>query len=64
MRWTSVEFVYKDESIAIDIFPQLNCFLDFSRAVTPFCKNKVRKNKTQVGIAFVVNLWCSDLNKF
>ena len=39
-----IRVIFKDESIAIDIYPQLNFFLDFSRAVTSFCKNKVRKN--------------------
>jgi len=48
----------KDKLITIYIVPQLKYFLDFSRGVTPFCQNTVRKNQTKVGIAFVVNL-CS-----
>jgi len=32
--------LFKDESITIDIVLQLKFFLDFSRGVTPFCKNK------------------------
>jgi len=32
--------LFKDKSITIDIVPQLQIFLDFSRGVTPFCKNK------------------------
>jgi len=32
--------LFKDESITIDIVPQFEKFLDFSRGVTPFCKVK------------------------
>jgi len=39
-----VRLRFKDESITIEIVPQLKKFLDFSWGVTPFCKNKVRKN--------------------
>jgi len=31
---------FEDESIKIDIVPQLKKILDFSRGITPFCKNK------------------------
>jgi len=48
----------KDKLITIYIVPQLKYFLNFSRGVTPFCQNKVRKNQTKVEIALLVNL-CS-----
>jgi len=35
-----IRALFKDESIAIDIVPQLEFFLDFSRGFTPFCSNK------------------------
>jgi len=35
-----IRVLFKDESITIDIVPQLKKILDFSRDVTPFCKNK------------------------
>jgi len=38
-----IEVLFKDESIAIDIFPQLNFFLDFSRAVTSLAKKSSQK---------------------
>jgi len=36
----TIRILFKDASITIDIVPQLNFFLDFSRGVTPFFKNK------------------------
>jgi len=35
-----IRVLFKDKSITIDIIPQLETFLDFSRGVTPLCKNK------------------------
>jgi len=32
----TIRLLFQDESIAIDIFPQLKIFPDFSRAVSPF----------------------------
>jgi len=55
MRWTSLKYLFKDALIAIDIVPQLK---KKSWLVPLFCKYKVRKNYTQVWIAFVANL-CS-----
>jgi len=35
----TIRILVKDESITIDIVPQLDFFLDFSRGVTPFFTN-------------------------
>jgi len=39
---------FKDESITIDIVPQLKNFHEFSWVVTPFCKSKVRKTRLKL----------------
>jgi len=51
-----IRVLFKDESITINIVPQINFSLTFHGLSRLFAKTKVRKNYTQVGISLIVNL--------
>jgi len=52
----TITVLFQDKSITIDIVPQLKFFCTFHGVSHLFAKAKVRKDHTQIGISFVVNL--------
>jgi len=51
-----ITVLLKDDSITIDIVPQLDFFFDLSRGDTPFCKNKSLQKLDPSCNSFVLNL--------
>jgi len=64
MRWTSIDYFVKTNQLQMILFLNWKNFLDFSRGVTSFCKNKGSQKLDPSWNLFCCEpLKCSGLDK-